>query len=110
MLFKQNNKKKPSCCCPSANLKRRGAISYHGKPQFDQNVLTNKWRQSQNGLVGFQNELTLGVGWKALVQQQDPWTVGGTGQIPACASTQAGCAAPTISNVAHLDAEGELVA
>lgn len=95
---------------PKWNLKRRSAISYDGKPQFRPNVLTNKWRQSQYGLVGFQNELALGVGWKALVQQQDPWTVCWTGQIPARPPSQAGWATPTISDVAHLDAEGELVA
>lgn len=72
--------------------------------------LTHKWCLSQHNLVGFKDKLTLGFWWETLVQQQHLWTVCGTRWIPPCSSTQSSTAAPTVPNVAHLNAEGKLVA
>lgn len=72
--------------------------------------LTHKWRLSRDSLAGFEDELALVVRWETLVQQQDPRTVCGTGGISDGSSSQTSSAAPAIPNVAHLDAEGKLVA
>lgn len=72
--------------------------------------LTHKGRLSQDDLAGFEDKLTLGVWWETLVQQQHPWTVSGTRWIPPCSSSKSSTAAPTIPNMAHLNAEGKLVA
>lgn len=72
--------------------------------------LTHKWQLSQDRLAGFEDKLALVVRWETLVQQQDPWTVCGTGGISYGSSAQTSSAAPTVPNVAHLDTEGKLVA
>lgn len=68
--------------------------------------LTYERRLHWDNLAGFEDELALCVWWETLVQQQHPWTVCGSGWIPPCSSTTAS----TIPNVAHLNAEGKLVA
>lgn len=109
VLFKQKNPQKTHVAA-QVQPQEMGRDLISWKTTVWPNVLTKKWRQSQDRFVGFENELTLCVGWETLVQQQHPWTVCGTGCIPAHPSSQSGGTAPTISNVAHLNAEGELVA
>ena len=69
--------------------------------------LTYKWRLARGDLAGFEDELALGVWGETLVQQQHPGTVRGTGRSSCSQSSKS---APTVPNVAHLNAEGELVA
>lgn len=72
--------------------------------------LTHQRRLAQESPVGFEDKPALVVGWEALVQQQDSGTVRGTGRISHGSSFQSSGAAPAIPNVAHLNAEGKLVA
>ena len=72
--------------------------------------LTYKWSLSRGNLAGFEDKLALGVWGETLVQQQHPWTVCGTRWIPPCSSSQSSTTAPAIPYVAHLNAEGKLVA
>lgn len=69
-------------------------------------TLTYKMSWCRDDLAGFQYKLALGVWRETLVQQQDPWTVCGTQRIPPNSSA----AAPAVPNVAHLNAEGKLMA
>lgn len=72
--------------------------------------LTYKLSLSMDGLVGFQYKLALRVWRETLVQEQDPRAVCGTQQIPPYSSSKSSTIAATVSNVAHLNAEGKLVA
>lgn len=61
---------------------------------------------SRGHFAVFEDELALGVGGETLVQQQNAWRVCGSRWIPPCPPH----AARPVPNVAHLNAEGKLVA
>ncbi|KAG7240354.1 hypothetical protein INR49_026925 [Caranx melampygus] len=72
--------------------------------------LCRKTREEELGLswgnlVGFEDELALGVWGETLVQQQHPWTVCGTRWIPphSHSSSQSSSTAPAIPNQSHVD-------